>query len=541
MFSRMKTAHNATEWFLGIMALAMMGLILLMPLLKILFDMFHECVESGAIKGLFSIRQGTLLLKTLIFSSGSVLISGTIGYLTAIYLWQDNSRGQKAAKSFFWSLIFIPAYVHGLAWIKGLAWLNRGLRGVGWPVLSTRGMGISVVVQTFALLPLCFTLAYVTLMAIEKQRIEAAHFFGGTKILSRIIVPMTWPNYGMGLLVIWIVTLFDYTIPSLFSMNVYAMEIFLEFSSSYNPSRAFLLSLPLMLLSSLAIYGIGRRKIKWKIDFNSLHTYGIAELKTSATMMFFQKSAYAIMLGGSLFLVMALLSSLFKTSQFDTTLEGFTGDLITTLQVVLGVLLVSSIINVGASFALESKLRLKPMLWGLLVLPFVIPSPVIGIALIETWNHPLFQMLYRSLWMPVMGLSARFWSVGVLITYGYIVHWNREPIEMAQICEKSSLRNMLYVKLPLAMRGILISMMVVGMLSFHEIGASILLLPPGKSTVSLRVYNYLHYGASDEVMIICLGISLGIAFMTRVCLRLIRFKDRSLLKAFSMTGGNSDD
>jgi iron(III) transport system permease protein len=41
-------------------------------------------------------------------------------------------------------------------------------------------------------------------------------------------------------------------------------------------------------------------------------------------------------------------------------------------------------------------------------------------------------------------------------------------------------------------------------LSATELGAAVLLAPPGKNTLTMKIYNYLHYGASETVAVLCL-------------------------------------
>jgi iron(III) transport system permease protein len=53
--------------------------------------------------------------------------------------------------------------------------------------------------------------------------------------------------------IVWILTLNDYAIPSIFSVNTYAIEIFVEYSSSYNLARTILKSLPLVLLQTAVL------------------------------------------------------------------------------------------------------------------------------------------------------------------------------------------------------------------------------------------------------------------------------------------------
>ena len=38
------------------------------------------------------------------------------------------------------------------------------------------------------------------------------------------------------------------------------------------------------------------------------------------------------------------------------------------------------------------------------------------------------------------------------------------------------------------------------LMGLGELGASVLTVPPGFSTLTIRLYNYLHYGATDRVL-----------------------------------------
>ena len=56
--------------------------------------------------------------------------------------------------------------------------------------------------------------------------------------------------------------------------------------------------------------------------------------------------------------------------------------------------------------------------------------------------------------------------------------------------------------------GILGAMILVFFLSFGEEGIILVLMPPGAETVSVKIYNYLHYGASEYVSGFCLIVTL---------------------------------
>jgi len=63
---------------------------------------------------------------------------------------------------------------------------------------------------------------------------------------------------------------------------------------------------------------------------------------------------------------------------------------------------------------------------------------------------------------------------------------------------------MLEIELPLLLPGIGAGAAVVFLLGLGELGATLLVVPPGSGTLALRIYNYLHYGASDSVAALAL-------------------------------------
>ena len=54
------------------------------------------------------------------------------------------------------------------------------------------------------------------------------------------------------------------------------------------------------------------------------------------------------------------------------------------------------------------------------------------------------------------------------------------------------------------MPGILAAAGIAFALTTGELGATLLVAPPGKATLTMRIYNFLHYGASDAVAGLCL-------------------------------------
>ena len=90
------------------------------------------------------------------------------------------------------------------------------------------------------------------------------------------------------------------------------------------------------------------------------------------------------------------------------------------------------------------------------------------------------------------------------------------------------------VRLPLLSPGLLASASLIFALTLGELGATLIVVPPGQPTLTLRIYNYLHYGASDVVAGLCLAMllltlaagSLSVYFMVTWSRRMAALEQR---------------
>jgi iron(III) transport system permease protein len=86
-----------------------------------------------------------------------------------------------------------------------------------------------------------------------------------------------------------------------------------------------------------------------------------------------------------------------------------------------------------------------------------------------------------------------------------------------RLLQRSSLHGLFTVRLPLLHGALLGAGLLAAVLSFAELGATLLLLPPGAGSLTIRIYNYLHYGQSDVIAGLCLvlyvvALGLGVGF-----------------------------
>jgi iron(III) transport system permease protein len=70
------------------------------------------------------------------------------------------------------------------------------------------------------------------------------------------------------------------------------------------------------------------------------------------------------------------------------------------------------------------------------------------------------------------------------------------------------------VALPLRWPGVLAAGCVALILAIGELAATVLVVPPGVSTLSIRIFGLMHYGAEDRVAALCLAIWLLTGLVT---------------------------
>jgi iron(III) transport system permease protein len=74
------------------------------------------------------------------------------------------------------------------------------------------------------------------------------------------------------------------------------------------------------------------------------------------------------------------------------------------------------------------------------------------------------------------------------------------------------------VTLPLVAPGLVAAACLTFALTLGELGATLLVAAPGRGTLTMRIYTFLHFGASDRVAALCLlmvlaALLLGLAAM----------------------------
>ena len=450
-------------------------------------------------------RRFDLFIRSMALAGG-VAISGMIlGILGAIFLWRWRTGIGAYLRWSVLLLIVVPPYVHALAWISAISGINSLLNATGFPNIPFQGWLGSWWIQLMALVPIPIGLTLIALESVAPDLIEAARMTrSDIHNLFKVILPLAKPLILAGGGFVFLLSFTDYSIPSLFHLNVYSLESFAEFSASSEPSRAFLSAVPLLLIAVLVL-SASQGALR---DAALKPTKQIHPRTTSPVWPAWFVTLQGLGIG---LLIAQIFIPLFVLTITVGTWDNMVGAATSARSEILftvWISVITAMLCLPMGLAAASKLVKRDndtKIWWLLVtIPLAIPAPLIGIGLITIWNRPFLGAAYGSNLMPILASLARFTPLAAIVLLAQLRRIDPLLIDAARVFHTRQSKTWMQIHLPILAPGILAAGFIAFALCSGELGATLIVAPPGQATLTMRIYNYLHYGASETVAGLCL-------------------------------------
>ena len=135
---------------------------------------------------------------------------------------------------------------------------------------------------------------------------------------------------------------------------------------------------------------------------------------------------------------------------------------------------------------------------GFIFYAIAIPSTIQAMGLLKLVNSFGWTGLEHSILMTSLGCALKSAPIIVLLLYASMLRVDKKALEIAEIL---SIRYIDYfrIKFDMLLPSMLLGMALSFFFAFAEEGIPLILMAPGKETVTVKIYNYLHYGASEYV------------------------------------------
>ncbi|WP_156946441.1 ABC transporter permease [Desulfitibacter alkalitolerans] len=454
-------------------------------------------------------RRLTLFLRTIGYAGAVGIGTVLVGIMSGSIIWSYKSKGFISFVKVLFGLslimLLVPPYIHALAWSSAIYWIFSKLASAGLGMLQVQGIIVSWWVMLMALIPVGLGFSLVGFRCIDNGLVEGGRVLkNDMTVFHKIILPLALPTAAAGGVFAFLLTVLDYSVPSLFLINIYSLEIFAEFSATNQPVRALLLSLPLMGVAFLVVYYIAA-------VFPSI-AGGLtrAQSKEALPLVFpiWFKLLQLVFLG-VIFLqvsvpILSLLIKVGSLESFFLSLKLAGREIIFTIILSTAAASAAIVLAAGVGLKLAGS-KGKKIWWALAALPLAVPAPLVGIGMAALYSKPVLNVFYGSLLMPVMAALVRFVPIAAIVLAVQFKRFDSNLLDAARVFQRSPLQGAFRVRLPLLLPGLAAAFIITLVLTAGELGATLIVVPPGYSTLTMRIYNFMHYGSSDLIAGLCLA------------------------------------
>jgi len=450
-------------------------------------------------------RQWGLLVTTLTIACGTAAASTLLGAPIGFALEYLRVPGRRALSWLVAVPFLIPPYVGAVAWIALLgnngvvaAWLPKGLlSALLLPGLYTVP-GV-ILVLTLSHFPLVTLAAAVALRRYEWRYEEAGRLARPSlAVFAHITLPLVLPGVLTGALFVFMLALVGFAVPSLLQVNAYPVEIYTRFSALCDSAGAIAQAWPLVLVGGSALLFWGRcirPKHRW-LTGGGCPAVGVGgkALCTVAAACCWAVVGLAALLPLSVLVWRSMPASSYLEVWQTAKEEMMTSFLVAASSATL----LTTLALCMACVARERRWASRG--YAISLAAFLMSGPALGVALIAVWNrHGLPGLVYDSLAILVLACTARFLFFAYQGVGSALSQLNPSIEEAARVCGVPWRRRLLGLIVPLLWPTLLAVWGVTFLLSLREVDATVLVCPPGATTLPVRLFTLMHYGPSRLV------------------------------------------
>ena len=487
-------------------AMAMLVAICVTPLVVLLgapawvgrWDAYRDAILDA--------RQVGLLVNSLRIAGGVAIIATAIGAFMGFLLARAPIRGRNAVRLGLAVPVLIPTYALALSWIFATGAEGFVTRLLGWGMVAplTYSPVGAIIVLAISLYPVPMLATEAAVRRIESRLEEAALLVAPVpRVLTRITVPLMWPAIASSALLTFVLALSDYAVPNLLRQRVFTTEVFTAFAALYDSARAAALAVPLLAVTLVVGYMIAARSAS-VLDVSRVSSTigvgfaGIGPLALAAVVCLFCIGA-----------AMPVGTLATEARSFAAIREAIerSGGAIGESLLLAGI---AATLTAGVALVLgyrraRSKRPFAYWADAALIALFAVPGTLTGVGLIELWNRPgLSGAVYGTAAIIVIAYLARFMPVAILIVSAGVRRVSRAAEEAAALSGAGWGRTMGHIVVPQIAGSLLVAWVIVFVLAFGEVSASVLVAPAGHTPFPVQVLTLIANTRPEQVAALAL-------------------------------------
>ncbi len=460
---------------------------------------------------LTSKRTWVLLEHSLALASITTLLALAVGVPVGLLLAKTDLPFRKTLGVLVALPLLIPPYITAVCWSHVLGregllatWLGPGLAAQTAAWLF--GLPGCALVLWSAFLPIVMLLTMTFVRTINPSLEEAGTLVSGWfGVLSGITTPLIRPGIVLAAVLVFLLSLGEFSVPAFLRYDVFSVESFTQFSAFHDVAAA---TAAAVLLASITLLVFGLERLSGR-----RHAYQLrpapdgAPPAVIALGRFRIASLILISLLCGLVVLVPLLVLVIHSASLTAYAEAFSraGD---SLLRSLWYAAIGSSLLTGFGFLLGYFIQRAtlPFWQGLdfltLVL-FALPSTVLGIGLVSLWNRPATAWIYATPIIVVLGYLAQYLALTSRITVSTLAQIPPSMEEAAQIVGAGWVRRLSLILAPLARHGLAATWLVGYIFCLRDTGVTMMVYPPGGDTLPVRIFTLMANGSSSLIAALC--------------------------------------
>ncbi len=466
--------------------------------------------------------------STLLLALDVGVISLPLGTVLALLLVRTDLPGRRAWMFALGTLLLVPLYLQAAGWDAGfgkLGWHSMAYGRLAVPLLE--GWRAAVWIHAAASVPWVALIVGLALAHTEPE-LEEQSLLDASPLRVFFRLTLRRSLAGTAVAAAWILmsAAGEMAVTNIYQVSNLADVLHVGFRLGDTAEQAGLRTLPtlvvlaglvmvaLILVAGVAPPGAGTMQ-------RGPHRFSLGRWKWPAAVA---TTLVVLLLAG-----VPLANLCYRAGLVSNTVDGTTTSLWSATEFArlvgavpfryreeIGWTLLIGVLSAALSVALAAPLawwaRGGKWRWWLATVPaavcWALPGPLIGLGVIALLNRgelPFVVWLYdRTVAAPVLAMTVRSLPLCILMLW-YALRFVPDDVLDAAAAEGAGpLARFWRIVAPQRVAAGAAAFLAAAAISMGDVSASILVTPPGVTTVAIRVFGLIHYGVDDQVAALCL-------------------------------------
>ncbi len=433
-----------------------------------------------------------LVWNSLAVSGAAAILAVVGGALAALWFASCGSH---------WRVLFLAAAVVALVLPPFLVvncWIELlGENGIWkhWLPVNIYTLGGAIWVLALLNWPIAFLFVSASWRRVQSAHLEVDPRLEGRFLLRWLLLPLARTALAQSAILILVLALNNFAVPAILQVKVFPAEVWVRFNTTFDYASALALSWPLVLAPLILVLCLRGGNNAWSWQSNPATARA---LRRQLGPAWYGVGAVAavVLAGFSLGIPLWQLAGSSKT-----WIEFWPARLAGQDAIVHSLEYSALAATVVVALALWTwRARLDSALW----LPFFMPGVLLGIALVWIFNRRGLNGIYQSAAIVILAYVLRYAALGWNIVARSIRAGDPSLLALARLEGAGFWQTLRYIHWPQASAQAASAWYVTYLLCLWDVETLILIVPPGGESLSLRIFNLLHYGHNPQVNALCL-------------------------------------